>query len=100
MMRVLYLNRDNPRKQFMTRLRAFDLDDREENFGHWSLWSKQGEPPKLDGDISEYENIVEHCSPVLLVFDSLQRFHSGDENSTKEMAAVFERALSHQDGKV
>ena len=91
MMRALYLNRDNPRKQFMTRLRALDLDGQEENLGLWPLWGARGEPPKIDADISEYGNIAEKCSPMLMTFDSLQRFHSGDENSTKDMAAIFEK---------
>ena len=96
MMRVLYLNRDNPRKQFMTRLRTLDLTAGEPNFGLWNLRSETGPPPKLDTEteedkIDEYEEIVEKCSPVMLIFDSLQRFHSGDENSTKDMAALFER---------
>lgn len=88
--RVLYLNRDNPKSVFMKRLiRQFKLGPETEKFGHWSLWHPKGEPPKLDvGDV-RLRTIARKYEP-LMIFDSLRRFHSGDENSATDMNAVFE----------
>jgi hypothetical protein len=91
MMLVLYLNCDNSKKPSMERLRVLGLDGRKENFHYWPLWHKGGAPPKLDSDDSPYEEIARKCSPILIIFDSLQRFHSGDENNNKDMSALFEK---------
>jgi hypothetical protein len=91
-MPVFYLNRDNPQPVFTSRLRQFCLlDERNENFAHWSLWHRFGPPRKLETPGFEYYmDLAERYQP-LMIFDSLQRFHSGDENSAKDMAAVFEK---------
>jgi hypothetical protein len=89
MMKVFYVNRDNPKPLFADRLQALHLDGHVENFRHWSLWHEGGEPPKMDDDASEYFEIAKKCQP-LMIFDSFQRFHSGDENSTKDVNAIFQ----------
>lgn len=88
--RVLFLNRDNPKVVFMKRLiRQFHLGPDTKKFGHWSLWFPKGEPPKLDSGDHRLRAIARKYKP-LIIFDSLRRFSSKEENSSTEMAPIFE----------
>lgn len=88
--RVLYLNRDNPQSIFMTRLiDHLGLGPEDENFAHWSLWHPNGEPPRLGLSNPVLRDIAKRYQPFL-IFDSLRRFHTSEENSATEMSAIFE----------
>jgi RecA-family ATPase len=91
-MPVFYVNRDNPQPVFTSRFREFPfLNEHNQNFAHWSLRHRSGAPPKLDTErFDDYWELAEKYKP-LMIFDSLPRFHSGDENSTKDMATIFEK---------
>ena len=58
-----------------------------ENFYYWHL-ACDPEPPKLDSDNWV---LYKELPPGLLIFDTLRASHSGDENSSKDMAVVLAR---------
>jgi len=81
---VLYLDRENPRAIVCER-RAILAADSVENIRYWDRLAP--EPPPLIGDIRLFE-IARERRP-LIIFDSLVRFHSADENSATEMAPIM-----------
>jgi putative DNA primase/helicase len=81
---VLCLDRENPRAIVCER-RAILAADTAENIRYWDRLAP--ESPPLIGDIRLFE-IARERRP-LIIFDSLVRFHSADENSATEMAPVM-----------
>jgi len=81
---VVFLDRENPLP--VIRERMFNLyGDEEECHHHWGLWVPGDEPPLLDS--SRYQQFA--APGVVMIFDSLARFHLCDENSPTEMMRVF-----------
>ena len=81
---VLCLDRENPRAIVCER-RAIIMADRIENIRYWDRLAP--EMPPLIGDIRLLE-VARGLGP-LIIFDSLVRFHSADENSATEMAPIM-----------
>jgi len=80
---VIYINRENPSNLLSHRLRLIGYTT--DNLKFWNYDMKI--PPPDIYDISAYKSLTDGNS--LLVFDSLIRFHNGDENSSSEMSKVF-----------
>jgi len=80
---VVYLDRENPLTTIRERMVAL-FEDAEESYKHWGLWLPD-EPPLVGS--SRYRAFATAGS--VLVFDSLVRFHSAEENSPTEMAKVM-----------
>lgn len=89
---VLYLDRENPLTIVRERLAMLGV----ESLGTTRIWGGwlPDAPPAI-GDVRLLEMARERCP--LLLFDSLIRFHSADENSASEMAEVMQnlRALAN-----
>lgn len=83
--RVLFLDRENPPSVISERRAILHLHSN--HFHVWGHWSKHA-PPDIDD--SRLIEIVRRHRP-LIIFDSLVRFHSADENSAKQMAKVFRK---------
>lgn len=81
---VLYLDRENPLAVIRDRLAILGI----ESLGNAKIWGNwlRDAPPTI-GDVRLVQ-IARERRP-LLVFDSLIRFHSADENSATEMAPVM-----------
>lgn len=86
---VFYIDRENPQGVIIQRL---DLIGRNNDFIFWGLWSTP-EPPPLGH--ADYLNIAE--KEPLIIFDSLLKFHSGEENSAKDMAQVSKKLAQLRD---
>lgn len=82
--RVLILDRDNPLHIIAERRRILNLAEGE-YFKIWGTWV-DGSPPDIDDP--RLEQFARDHRP-LIIFDSLVRFHDGDENSSKDMATVM-----------
>jgi hypothetical protein len=78
---VVYVDRENPRPLACERVRRVGTD---KGFIYWPYWSPAGTP---DAGSPGYEQTL-RLKP-LIVFDSLVRFHGGEENSSTEMARVM-----------
>ena len=71
-----------------------------ERFGHLhaeasdNIFFLSQEGIKIDAkeDIDRLQTVVQEINPVLVVMDSLVRFHRGEENSAKDMSLFFEAA--------
>lgn len=89
---VLYLDRENPQAVVRERMDALGIRSAEQ-LRVWGGWLV--DPPPAIGD-ARLVQIARRWKP-LIVFDSLIRFHDGDENSATEMAPVMGdlRALAH-----
>jgi RecA-family ATPase len=81
---VLYLDRENPLAVIRDRLAILGI----ESLGKAKIWGNwlRDAPPTI-GDVRLVQ-IARERRP-LLIFDSLIRFHSADENSATEMAPVM-----------
>jgi hypothetical protein len=81
---VLYLDRENPLPVIRDRLTILGI----ESLGCAKIWGNwlRDAPPAI-GDERLIQIALERCP--LLIFDSLIRFHSADENSATEMAQVM-----------
>lgn len=102
---VLYLDRENRLSVIRNRLDMLNLDDGGP-LTIWGRWLK--DKPPLIGD----PRLIEFArrDRPLIIFDSLVRFHSAQENNATQMAEVSERfmqladlgatvAVSHHQGK-
>jgi hypothetical protein len=89
---VLYLDRENPQAVVRERMDALGIRSAE-SLRVWGGWLADAPPAIGDARLLQ---IARRWKP-LLVFDSLIRFHDGDENSATEMAPVMAelRALAH-----
>ena len=87
--RVYYIDKENPKSLIISRL---DLTGRAQDFEFWGLWSTP-EPPLL-GD-SAYQKIAKERP--LVIFDTLLKFHTGDENSSRDMGRVSKMILKLRD---
>ncbi len=89
---VLYLDRENPLTVVRERLAMLGVESLEST-KIWGGWLPDA-PPAI-GDVRLLEMARER--QPLLIFDSLIRFHSADENSATEMAGVMQnlRALAN-----
>lgn len=93
---VLYFDRENGREQIARRLNrmgligAAGLDD----IRYWGLWVPIPMPQTLDDQM-----MLDWCKEErgLMVFDSMTRFHRGNENSSQDMAVVMERFIRLRD---
>jgi hypothetical protein len=81
---ILYLDRENPLAVIRKRLAILGI----ESLGSAKIWGNwlRDAPPAI-GDERLIQIARERCP--LLIFDSLIRFHSADENSATEMAQVM-----------
>jgi KaiC/GvpD/RAD55 family RecA-like ATPase len=89
---VLYLDRENPLTMVRQRLTMLGV----ESLGSTRIWGGWlSDAPPLIGDVRVLEMAREHRP--LIIFDSLIRFHSAEENSATEMAEVMQnlRALAN-----
>jgi hypothetical protein len=91
-MPVLYLDRENPQAVVRERLQVLGIRSAE-RLRVWGGWL--ADPPPYIGD-ARLLQIARQLRP-LIIFDSLIRFHDGDENSATEMSPVVSdlRALAH-----
>jgi hypothetical protein len=91
-MPVLYLDRENPQAVVRERMDALGIRSAEQ-LRVWGGWLSDAPPAIGDARLLQ---IAWRWKP-LIVFDSLIRFHDGDENSATEMAPVMGdmRALAH-----
>jgi len=81
---VLYLDRENPLTVVHERLTVLGI----ESLGGTKIWGGWlGDAPPAIGDVRLLE-IARERRP-LIIFDSLIRFHSAEENSATEMAEVM-----------
>jgi predicted ATP-dependent serine protease len=89
---VLYLDRENPLAIVRERLATLGVESLNEG-RIWGGWLQEAPPAIGDARLLE---IARDRKP-LIVFDSLIRFHSADENSATEMAKVMQdlRALAN-----
>lgn len=97
--RVLYVNLEVSPRRFQERLRkleeAFSSEGREvgplrDALVSWTPMATQR--PRLDKPDGLYplQRAIEEHEPDVIILDPLRRLHSRDENSSQEMAAVFE----------
>jgi hypothetical protein len=84
---VLYFDEESPRSYLKDRLlkMGFRADD------PFHLVHFEGLKLENDADFEAIRGLVEKYSPSLVVFDTLIRFHSADENDATEMAFVMGR---------
>ena len=89
---VLYLDRENPLAVVCERMQVLGIGEAQ-RLRVWGGWLADA-PPAI-GD-ERLVQIARELKP-LIVFDSLIRFHDGDENSATEMSPVMSdlRALAH-----
>jgi hypothetical protein len=88
-MPVLYLDRENPRAVVQSRLAILGI----ESSDNWKIWGRWlSDAPPMIGDPRLLE-IAREVHPVI-IFDSLIRFHTGEENSAKDIAQVMESLRS------
>jgi len=80
---VYFIDKENPKGLVISRLKKIGTD---ENFQFCGTWSEK-EAPNLDKDISAYKELVKE--DTVLIFDSLIRFHTGEENSSSDMSKVI-----------
>lgn len=80
---VYYFDKENPKSLIVNRLKKVGTN---ENMKIWGTWNKM-DAPNLDGDISAYKELA--TDGVVMIFDSLIRFHSGDENSSADMSEIM-----------
>jgi hypothetical protein len=81
---VIYFDRENPLSVVTERMHSI-FGDQAVNYHHWGLWVHGDEPPPFGS--ARYEQFA--MPGNVLIFDSLARFHTADENSPTEMARVF-----------
>lgn len=92
---VLYIDRENGRDRVASRLEAMNLvgDDALEHLKYWGNWTGLPFPGVDHPAMLEWA----HEERGLLVFDSLTRFHRGNENSAQEMSVAMERFMALRD---
>lgn len=83
--RVLYVDEENPEDVVRTRLRQLGLTAKGRN--NLRYLSHQG--ARLDTKAELLFNEVANFEPTLVVFDSLTRLHTVDENSSGEISRLF-----------
>ncbi|HWY69571.1 MAG TPA: AAA family ATPase [Terriglobales bacterium] len=96
--RVLILDKENPKTVIQQRWRSIFGGPVAGHVSIWAGWSGLGEVPGLDDP-----RLLEFAKRgPLLIFDSLVRFHDGDENSAAEMAPTTKkiRALANAGASV
>lgn len=81
---VCYIDFENPLPLLVERTRKLDIRD----VLFWHL-SANPSPPRLD--TSEYKFYRQLPAGALIIFDTLRAAHSGDENSSQDMALVMGR---------
>lgn len=89
--RVLYVDRENGRNSMAHRaqlmgLHRFDIAE----LRYWGRWVPL-EFPAVNSDV--LLQYAEHFRP-LIIFDSLIRFHAGDENDNAKMAKIMNQFVS------
>lgn len=82
---VIYLDRENPLAVVQQRTETFELDN-EDNLWYWGLWNETP-PPPIGHEVYPY--IASKLKPIF-IFDSMVRFHKGDENDATQVAASME----------
>jgi RecA-family ATPase len=84
---VLYFDEESPRAYLRDRVAKMDFRAEDPLF----LYHFTGVKLDNDEDFELIRGQVEKHKPVLVVFDTLIRFHNADENSASEMAGVMGR---------
>lgn len=83
-MKVLYLDKENPQAEVQKRLLTI-AGGPVPSLKIWGHWHR--DPPAMIGD-PRLIAMAKAEHPLLIIIDSLVRFHSQDENDAKEMAEV------------
>lgn len=81
---VWYIDRENPLMVAQQRCAAFELT-KPHQLCYWGLWAEKSEPPPIGHAVYP---IIAEGNPII-IFDSLIRFHRGDENEAKDMASAM-----------
>ncbi len=90
-LRVVYVDRENPKAEMQRRIRALGLHDLK-NFYLWGDWSLTNPPPTSFKDPRFWEQALRHPD-TFFMFDSLSSFLEGaDESKTGEMLPVMQEA--------
>jgi hypothetical protein len=82
--KVLILDRDNPSHIITQRREMLNMSES----GYLRIWGNWADEPPPNIDDPRLEEFAREHN-LLIIFDSLVRFHDADENSIKEMAAVM-----------
>jgi len=81
---VVYVDFENPLPLLVERTRKLDIRD-------VLFWHLSASPPPPRLDTSEYALYRRLPAGALVIFDTLRAAHSGDENSSQDMALVMGR---------
>jgi len=87
--RVLYLDEENPPDLVYDRFRKLGLSKE----GAKNIRFINNESIRLDRDPTQLIDEALDYDPILIVLDSLTRFHTEDENSAGAMSSLFNDAL-------
>lgn len=87
--RVLYVDEENPINVVHDRLKRLGFDPSKHSGNMRYLWNQGIRLDKSDKLLDEALDF----QPTLIVLDSLTRFHSGDENSSGFVSALFNEGI-------
>jgi hypothetical protein len=85
---VLIVDQENPKPILRARLQGMEVPIDNESIHYLHFERVQLDLVECFDMLVE---VVERLKPVLIIFDSLKRFHSSDENSSSEMSIVMGR---------
>lgn len=85
--RVLVLNYDNPTPEAGRRFVRLGLEDKDE--GQFFIHSVEQGALRLPEASAQLHAIANELRPTLVLVDSFRQSHTGDENSSQEMALVM-----------
>ncbi len=86
--KVLIVDQENQLRLVKERFELLDAKASENVF----FLSQEGVKIDKKSHIDHLVEVVEEINPVLVVMDSLVRFHRGDENTARDMSLFFEAA--------
>lgn len=81
---VVYCDRENPLAVVKERMLSFYRDG-EQAHKHWGLWLPDQPPDFSSSRYAEFARVPD----MVLIFDSLTRFHGSKENDNSEMSRVM-----------
>jgi len=83
--KVLIIDEENNRMLIQDRFKGLGVDATQDLL----FLSLKGIKIDNDEHIEKLKELLDREKPILVIFDSLVRFHSGEENSASEMSAAF-----------
>lgn len=99
--RVLYVDKENTLASIQARARAMFNDMEEEALSRLIFWcempnaAKEHVPPDFHHGLKFYQRVAKEWGPdTVIVFDTLNRFFQGDENSVKDTSFVTNSLVS------